>query len=182
MCLCVGCVMHQYVEAQDFLDRWYQQKTEVQLWKEVGHPPNYLCTQPSPSPERLCVSFVGCWLPAYGSGGALHQREPIPPRPPPQTPIHQVRGRGSSQAANQSTLSMHLRACLPACLPVCSHKCARFREKSERAAVNHVIQGSAADLVMTAMLRLRDHPALKQMGYTLIMQVHDEFLLEVGQR
>jgi len=111
----LGC---KYVEAQDFLDRWYQQKTEVQLWK-----------------ERM---------------------------------VREARFTNESRS-----LLGRVRK-----LPFINHKCARFREKSERAAVNHVIQGSAADLVMAAMLRLRDHPALKQMGYTLIMQVHDEFLLE----
>jgi len=52
----------------------------------------------------------------------------------------------------------------------------RFR--SMRAAVNFGVQGSAADIVLAAMLRLWREPRLKELGYRIVMQVHDEFVLE----
>merc|ERR1712024_218178 len=55
---------------------------------------------------------------------------------------------------------------------------AEYRWKSERAAVNFGIQGSAADIVLAAMLQLWRHPWLTRCGFRLVMQVHDEFVLE----
>ncbi len=55
------------------------------------------------------------------------------------------------------------------------------RSASERIAVNTPIQGSAADLIKLAMVRVtrrleRDHPDAR-----LLLQVHDELLLEVAE-
>ena len=40
------------------------------------------------------------------------------------------------------------------------------------------IQGSAADVVMMAMLAIGDSSVLKELGYTLLLQIHDEVILE----
>jgi len=53
-----------------------------------------------------------------------------------------------------------------------------LRTRSERAAVNFGIQGSAADIVLSAMLRLWRSSQLKQLGFRMVLQVHDEFVLE----
>lgn len=53
-----------------------------------------------------------------------------------------------------------------------------YREKSKRAAVNFAIQGSGADVVTAVMLQLENCQELKQMGYHMIMQVHDEIILD----
>ncbi len=55
------------------------------------------------------------------------------------------------------------------------------REMAERMALNAPIQGSAADLVKVAMLEVR--AALRQAGLStrMLLQVHDELVLEVGQ-
>ncbi len=55
------------------------------------------------------------------------------------------------------------------------------REMAERMALNAPIQGSAADLVKVAMLEVR--AALGQAGLStrMLLQVHDELVLEVGQ-
>lgn len=50
--------------------------------------------------------------------------------------------------------------------------------KSVRAAQNFGIQGSAADVVLMAMLRLWKDKRLESLGFKLVMQVHDEFVLE----
>jgi DNA polymerase I len=49
---------------------------------------------------------------------------------------------------------------------------------AERAAINTPIQGSAADIVMCAMLRLREDEQLRRMGYAQVLQIHDEVVLE----
>lgn len=53
-----------------------------------------------------------------------------------------------------------------------------YKSKSVRAAVNFGIQGSAADVVVAAMLRLWRDARLEALGFRLVMQVHDEFVLE----
>ena len=53
-----------------------------------------------------------------------------------------------------------------------------LRHRCSRAAVNFAIQGSGADLVTAAMLQLERHPRLVELGFRLLLQVHDEFVLE----
>uniref|UniRef100_A0A7S4EZM0 DNA-directed DNA polymerase family A palm domain-containing protein n=1 Tax=Chrysotila carterae TaxID=13221 RepID=A0A7S4EZM0_CHRCT len=53
-----------------------------------------------------------------------------------------------------------------------------MRSHLERAAINTPIQGGAADIMTLAMLKLKKSEKLKELGYTLILQVHDEVMLE----
>ena len=57
----------------------------------------------------------------------------------------------------------------------------RSRTASERIAINTVIQGSAADLIKLAMIEV--HRGLSEMKVEakLLLQIHDELVLEVGQ-
>ncbi|MDU0478517.1 DNA polymerase I [Staphylococcus chromogenes] len=53
------------------------------------------------------------------------------------------------------------------------------RENAERAALNAPIQGTAADIIKVAMLRV--NAALKGLESRVLLQVHDELVVEVAQ-
>lgn len=53
-----------------------------------------------------------------------------------------------------------------------------LREFSERAAVNTPVQGSSADIVKKAMLRLDQEMRQRRVASRMLIQVHDEILLE----
>jgi DNA polymerase-1 len=52
---------------------------------------------------------------------------------------------------------------------------------ARRQAINTVIQGSAADVIKLAMLAVFHDPELARMQASLLLQVHDELLLEAPQ-
>merc|ERR1719265_2259241 len=54
----------------------------------------------------------------------------------------------------------------------------RSSNSARRISSNAPIQGSGADIVVEAMIRLHTHGRLREIGYRLIMQVHDELILE----
>jgi len=57
----------------------------------------------------------------------------------------------------------------------------QVQAQARRQAVNTVIQGSAADVIKLAMLRVYDSPELARLNAKLILQVHDELLLETPE-
>jgi len=54
------------------------------------------------------------------------------------------------------------------------------REMAERMALNAPIQGSAADLIKVAMLRVQDALAASSLRSRMLLQVHDELVFEVA--
>jgi DNA polymerase I len=54
-------------------------------------------------------------------------------------------------------------------------------QQARRMAINTVIQGSAADIIKMAMVKVAEDQQLKELDAALILQVHDELLLEVGR-
>ncbi|TXG48457.1 hypothetical protein EZV62_027751 [Acer yangbiense] len=52
------------------------------------------------------------------------------------------------------------------------------RDRIERAAIYTPVQGSAADVAMCAMLEISKNVRLKELGWILLLQVHDEVILE----
>ena len=50
-----------------------------------------------------------------------------------------------------------------------------------RASINTPIQGGAADIVIASMVRIAQDQRLRELGWGLILQVHDELILEGPQ-
>eukprot|EP00250_Pteridium_aquilinum_P010412 c19366_g1_i1 orf=224-3553(-) len=53
-----------------------------------------------------------------------------------------------------------------------------LKGRIDRAAINTPVQGSAADVAMLAMLEIGRSTELKELGWKLLLQVHDEMILE----
>jgi DNA polymerase I len=56
---------------------------------------------------------------------------------------------------------------------------ASVRSFNERAAINARLQGSAADIIRRAMIRIEDALAAKRLSAQMLLQVHDELIFEV---
>lgn len=56
------------------------------------------------------------------------------------------------------------------------------RSKAEREVVNNIIQGSCADWIKQAMLRIQEDTMLRKAGAKMIMQIHDELVFYVPDR
>jgi DNA polymerase-1 len=54
-----------------------------------------------------------------------------------------------------------------------------IREATERAAINMPIQGTAADMIKIAMIRIHHKLIQEQLRSMMILQIHDELLFEV---
>jgi DNA polymerase-1 len=67
--------------------------------------------------------------------------------------------------------------------PIPELKSRDFNKRSlgERLAVNTVLQGTAADIMKLAMIRTRNALAASDFGARIVLQIHDELLLEVPE-
>lgn len=67
--------------------------------------------------------------------------------------------------------------------PVPELSSSNFMQRSfgERVAMNAPIQGTAADIIKIAMIRVHDRLAEEGMQSKLILQVHDELLIETKE-
>jgi DNA polymerase-1 len=65
-------------------------------------------------------------------------------------------------------------------LPDLNHDNRQRREMAERMALNAPIQGTAADIVKVAMLNVDRSLTERRLGSRMLLQVHDELVLEVA--
>lgn len=63
-------------------------------------------------------------------------------------------------------------------LPEAKSKIPRFVGHAERASINTPIQGGAADVAMMAMNKINSNQKLHRLGWILLLQIHDEVILE----
>lgn len=56
------------------------------------------------------------------------------------------------------------------------------RARAERQAVNSIIQGSAADIVIAAQMKLAQDKRLKKWGVKMLLQVHDEIVFKCKKK
>jgi DNA polymerase-1 len=66
-------------------------------------------------------------------------------------------------------------------LPDINARNKQFQQAAERAAINAPMQGTAADIIKRAMIAVEHWCGTGQRGARLIMQVHDELVLEVEE-
>ena len=67
-------------------------------------------------------------------------------------------------------------------LPEIRSRNAALRQYAERAAINAPMQGTAADIIKRAMIAVHGWLTRDRIPARLIMQVHDELVLEVQER
>ena len=63
-------------------------------------------------------------------------------------------------------------------LPEASSTDEARRGHALRASINTPIQGGAADIAMLAMIQIHRCPRLRELGFKMLMQIHDEVILE----
>jgi DNA polymerase I len=66
-------------------------------------------------------------------------------------------------------------------LPEIRSRNRQLQQYAERSAINAPMQGTAADIIKLAMLRVQRECVARALRATLIMQVHDELVLEVAE-
>ena len=63
-------------------------------------------------------------------------------------------------------------------LPDINSRNVNMAQQARRMAINTVVQGSAADIIKKAMLEVDKSRVIGELGASLILQIHDELLLE----
>jgi DNA polymerase-1 len=66
-------------------------------------------------------------------------------------------------------------------LPEINARNVQRRQYAERTAINAPMQGTAADIIKRAMIRVQNWLSSSQVGARMIMQVHDELVFEVRE-
>jgi DNA polymerase-1 len=67
-------------------------------------------------------------------------------------------------------------------LPTINDRNGQIRARAEREAINMPIQSTASDIVKIAMLKVEDALRREGLAAQMVMQVHDELLIEAPKR
>jgi DNA polymerase-1 len=93
--------------------------------------------------------------------------------------VHEYVQQTPAQAREQGYVTTLLGRRRP--IPDLRSRAPAVRQAAERVAINTPMQGSAADIVKLAMLRVHDALHRRKLRGRMILQVHDELLLEVPE-
>ena len=66
-------------------------------------------------------------------------------------------------------------------MPHINSRVFNLRQQSERLAINTPIQGTAADILKTAMLRVQERLEHERVDAKMLLTVHDELVLEAHE-
>ena len=66
-------------------------------------------------------------------------------------------------------------------MPELTSKNGQIRSAAERVAVNLPIQGTAADIIKLAMIRIAEELRRQKLRTRMVLQVHDELIFEVPE-
>ncbi|MEK7777508.1 MAG: DNA polymerase, partial [Chloroflexota bacterium] len=64
-------------------------------------------------------------------------------------------------------------------IPEINHSNFQVRQAAERMAINMPVQGTAADLIKIAMVRIHERMRAQRVASRMLLQVHDELIFEV---
>ena len=106
-------------------------------------------------------------------GLLVFPKEPPVPLTMLHAPVPTVGGRSFGRLGYVETIRHRRRA-----INGIKSTTGRNRNPSERAAVNTVIQGSAADLIKQAMITLDQRLLAEKFQSRMILQIHDELVFE----
>jgi len=138
-------------KADDMINRWHSTYPEVKQWHER------LLKEALDEPEPFVVTLAGRrrYLAdlKYFAGELFADR------------AHPGRGRGNCAWARRKSYKD-------------SYAEQRKGGAAQRKAINAPVQGGAADVVIEAMLKADHDERLKELGYKLLMQIHDELIFE----
>ena len=70
---------------------------------------------------------------------------------------------------------------MPTCYPDINNSNPSIRAFNERAAINARLQGSAADIIRRAMIRIEPALDKAKLSAQMLLQVHDELIFEVPE-
>jgi len=137
--------------AEDMINRWHKTYPEVKQWHER------LLKHALSQPEHFVVTLAG--RRRYLANLKFFAGELMADRAQPR------KGRGNCGWAQRRGFTQ-------------SFEERKMGGSAQRKAINAPVQGGAADVVIEAMLKAYHDERLKELGYTLVMQIHDELIFE----
>lgn len=155
-------------EARDIVGKWYSDRNEVRIWQQIqmAHVMEHGYSQSIIGRKRYLfdVQTMFDFQMDVHSDFVKYIKEHMSKK---QNTVlnmsHLWRNFGKKMNNIQSVKNINIGGQLNAFM---------------RQAINSPVQSSAADIVMKAMLNINENIILKELGYKLLLQIHDELILE----